>query len=99
MASKGGNFFNELLDDPELEQSQKKPAQKSKTQEKQRQIAAAAAGKKQDKSKAASAPEKTKKHVAEIDTSRPQKRAFDRQSGTGRGFELFTCSHFSILFL
>lgn len=84
MASKSSNPYDELLDEQSLLKIEKKA-------EKQRKIDQATAAQKKsakshdDKSLDSSAA--ANKFTPVIDVTRPEVRVFDKQSGTGRGFE------------
>lgn len=81
MASKGGNYFDILLNDDE-ERRQAKRAEKKRKQ------ALATQGQKNSAKSKASQKAAASRSVPVVDASRPEKRVFDRISGTGRGKEV-----------
>lgn len=86
MASKGGNFYDELFYETEREESRRKSEKKQKLQQ---ALSTQKKSAKENKNK----PKNMMDHkfTPEVDSSRPGKRVYDRISGTGRGFVVFLC--------
>ncbi|KAK2954978.1 hypothetical protein BLNAU_10118 [Blattamonas nauphoetae] len=90
MSFKGGNLFNELDIEDEAHTSAKKKQKQEKTKlalKDQKPSSQA------QTTSAQSSNHKKHAYVPVVDTSRPEKRVYDRKSGTGRGKEVSKSGH------